>query len=93
MKAIITGITGQDGYYLSKFLLEKGYEIHGLIRRSSSFNTKRIDELIAKYATRGKTFFILLRSSRLIFSKQSNKYNRARRSIQLSCTVTCSRLI
>ena len=56
MKAIITGITGQDGYYLSKLLLEKGYEIHGLIRRSSSFNTKRIDELIAKYATEEKLF-------------------------------------
>lgn len=56
MKAIITGITGQDGYYLSKFLLEKGYEIHGLIRRSSSFNTKRIDELIAKYAIEEKLF-------------------------------------
>jgi len=56
MKAIITGITGQDGYYLSKFLLEKGYEIHGLIRRSSSFNTKRIDELIAKYGTEEKLF-------------------------------------
>tara|TARA_X000001036_G_scaffold384167_1_gene378017 strand:- start:6976 stop:8004 length:1029 start_codon:yes stop_codon:yes gene_type:complete len=56
MKAIITGITGQDGYYLSKFLLEKGYEIHGLIRRSSSFNTKRIDELIAKYAVEEKLF-------------------------------------
>ena len=40
MKAIITGITGQDGYYLSKLLLEKGYEVHGLIRRSSSFNTE-----------------------------------------------------
>ena len=56
MKAIITGITGQDGYYLSKLLLEKGYEIHGLIRRSSSFNTKRIDELIAKYAIEEKLF-------------------------------------
>ena len=56
MKAIITGITGQDGYYLSKLLLEKGYEIHGLIRRSSSFNTKRIDELIAKYVTEEKLF-------------------------------------
>lgn len=56
MKAIITGITGQDGYYLSKLLLEKGYEIHGLIRRSSSFNTKRIDELIAKYGTEEKLF-------------------------------------
>ena len=44
-KALITGITGQDGSYLTEFLLEKGYEIHGLIRRSSTFNTDRIDHL------------------------------------------------
>jgi len=44
-KALITGITGQDGSYLAEFLLEKGYEVHGLIRRSSSFNTGRINHL------------------------------------------------
>ena len=44
-KALITGITGQDGSYLSEFLLKKGYEVHGVIRRSSSFNTGRIDHL------------------------------------------------
>ena len=44
-KALITGITGQDGSYLTEFLLEKGYEVHGLIRRSSTFNTDRIDHL------------------------------------------------
>lgn len=44
-KALITGITGQDGSYLSEQLLEKGYEVHGMIRRSSSFNTERIDHL------------------------------------------------
>ncbi|MDZ4241393.1 MAG: GDP-mannose 4,6-dehydratase, partial [Candidatus Omnitrophota bacterium] len=44
-KALITGITGQDGSYLAEFLLEKGYEVVGLIRRSSSFNTDRIDHL------------------------------------------------
>ncbi len=44
-KALITGITGQDGSYLAEFLLEKGYEVHGMIRRSSSFNTGRIDHL------------------------------------------------
>jgi GDPmannose 4,6-dehydratase len=43
--AFITGITGQDGSYLAEFLLEKGYEVHGLIRRASSFNTARIDHL------------------------------------------------
>ncbi len=44
-RALITGITGQDGSYLAEFLLDKGYEVHGIIRRSSSFNTKRIDHL------------------------------------------------
>ena len=44
-KALITGITGQDGSYLAEFLLKKGYEVHGLKRRSSSFNTQRIDHL------------------------------------------------
>ena len=44
-KAFITGITGQDGSYLAEFLLDKGYEVYGLIRRSSSFNTSRIDHL------------------------------------------------
>ena len=46
-KALITGITGQDGSYLVEFLLDKGYEVWGLIRRSSSFNTGRIDHLYA----------------------------------------------
>jgi len=44
-KALITGITGQDGSYLAEILLDKGYEVHGIIRRSSSFNTERIDHL------------------------------------------------
>src|SRR6516164_8498193 len=44
-KALITGITGQDGAYLAEFLLEKGYEVHGIKRRASSFNTDRIDHL------------------------------------------------
>jgi GDPmannose 4,6-dehydratase len=43
--ALVTGITGQDGSYLAEFLLEKGYEVHGLIRRSSTFNTSRIDHI------------------------------------------------
>lgn len=45
-KALITGITGQDGSYLTELLLEKGYEVHGIIRRASNFNTQRIDHLI-----------------------------------------------
>ena len=44
-KAFITGITGQDGSYLAEFLIGKGYEVHGLIRRASTFNTGRIDHL------------------------------------------------
>ena len=43
--ALITGITGQDGSYLAEFLIQKGYEVHGLLRRSSSFNTARIEHL------------------------------------------------
>ena len=49
-KALITGITGQDGSYLAEFLLEKGYEVHGITRRASIANTARIDHLIAKNA-------------------------------------------
>src|SRR5258706_14137529 len=44
-RALITGITGQDGSYLTEFLLAKGYEVHGLMRRASLFNTDRIDHL------------------------------------------------
>jgi GDPmannose 4,6-dehydratase len=47
-KALITGITGQDGSYLAEFLMEKGYQVHGIIRRSSSFNTGRIEHLYMK---------------------------------------------
>ncbi|MEO1714084.1 MAG: GDP-mannose 4,6-dehydratase, partial [Bacteroidota bacterium] len=44
-KALITGITGQDGAYLSRFLLQKGYQVHGIKRRTSLFNTDRIDSI------------------------------------------------
>ena len=53
-KAIITGITGQDGAYLAEFLLEKGYEVHGIKRRSSLFNTNRIDHLYEKPSIKDK---------------------------------------
>ena len=53
-KVLITGITGQDGYYLATLLLEKGYQVHGTIRRSSSINTNRIDSLISKYSPDGQ---------------------------------------
>ena len=42
-KALITGVTGQDGAYLAEFLIKKGYEVHGIKRRASSFNTQRIE--------------------------------------------------
>ena len=45
-KALITGITGQDGAYLAEFLLEKGYEVHGIKRRTSLINTQRVDHLV-----------------------------------------------
>ena len=57
-KALITGITGQDGSYLAEFLLEKGYEVHGLIRRSSSFNTSRIDHIYQDPHVEGRKLFL-----------------------------------
>jgi len=57
-KALITGITGQDGSYLAELLLEKGYEVHGIIRRSSSFNTGRIDHLYQDPHVNGRTLFL-----------------------------------
>jgi GDPmannose 4,6-dehydratase len=56
-KAFITGTTGQDGSYLIEFLLNKGYEVHGIVRRASTFNTSRIDHLINDSNIFGKTFF------------------------------------
>lgn len=52
-KALITGITGQDGSYLAEFLLSKGYEVHGIIRRASTFNTQRIDHIYKDPHIRG----------------------------------------
>ncbi|MCX7747199.1 MAG: GDP-mannose 4,6-dehydratase [Clostridia bacterium] len=57
-RAFITGITGQDGSYLTELLLEKGYEVHGIIRRSSSFNTKRIDHLFENTEIGNKSLFL-----------------------------------
>ena len=57
-KALITGITGQDGAYLSEFLLKKGYEVHGIKRRSSIFNTSRIDELYQDPHIDGRNFVL-----------------------------------
>ncbi|MGE4169183.1 MAG: GDP-mannose 4,6-dehydratase [Candidatus Margulisiibacteriota bacterium] len=57
-KALITGITGQDGSYLAEWLLEQGYEVHGIIRRSSSFNTDRIDHLYQDRHATGRALFL-----------------------------------
>ena len=57
-KALITGITGQDGSYLTELLLKKGYEVHGIIRRSSSFNTFRIDHLYKDESILNKSLFL-----------------------------------
>jgi GDPmannose 4,6-dehydratase len=57
-KALITGITGQDGSYLAELLLEKGYEVHGIVRRASSFNTGRIDHLYSDPHVNGVRLFL-----------------------------------
>ena len=57
-KALLTGVTGQDGAYLSEFLLKKGYEVHGIKRRSSLFNTDRIDHLYQDPQTQDRTFIL-----------------------------------
>ncbi|MGI0484403.1 GDP-mannose 4,6-dehydratase [Pantanalinema rosaneae CENA516] len=57
-RALITGITGQDGSYLSEFLLEKGYEVHGIIRRTSTFNTDRIDHIYEDPHDQGVRLFL-----------------------------------
>jgi len=57
-KALITGVTGQDGSYLAEFLLQKGYEVHGLKRRSSSFNTGRLDSVYTDLHEHGARFFL-----------------------------------
>src|SRR6267154_5073319 len=56
--ALITGITGQDGAYLAELLLDKGYEVHGIKRRSSLFNTARIDHLFHDQHEEGKPFYL-----------------------------------
>jgi GDPmannose 4,6-dehydratase len=57
-KALISGITGQDGSYLAEFLLQKGYEVHGIIRRSSTFNTKRIMNIFQENGSLNQTLFL-----------------------------------
>jgi GDPmannose 4,6-dehydratase len=95
-KALITGITGQDGAYLTELLISKGYEVHGIIRRASTFNTKRIDHLFENKEVGNKTLFLhhgdLTDSSnlnRLIEKIQPNEiYNLAAQShVQVSFEV------
>ncbi|MFT5175609.1 MAG: GDPmannose 4,6-dehydratase, partial [Gammaproteobacteria bacterium] len=57
-RALITGVTGQDGAYLAEFLLQKGYEVHGIKRRSSSFNTARVDHLYRDRHEEDVNFFM-----------------------------------
>ena len=57
-RALITGVTGQDGSYLAEFLLEKGYEVHGIKRRASSFNTQRLDHIYEDPNTQNRSFFL-----------------------------------
>ena len=57
-KALITGVTGQDGSYLAELLLDKGYEVHGIIRRASTFNTHRIDHIFEDIHTKNASFFL-----------------------------------
>src|SRR5665213_3888508 len=57
-KALITGITGQDGSYLAEFLLEKGYDVQGIIRRASTFNTSRLDEIYDDPHVEGSRFHL-----------------------------------
>src|ERR1700678_1543863 len=57
-RALVTGITGQDGSFLAEFLLAKGYTVHGIIRRASTFNTGRIDRIYVDSHTREAKFFL-----------------------------------
>ena len=69
--ALITGITGQDGSYLAEFLLEKGYEVHGMKRRASLFNTNRIDHIyhvITSYSIHYTKLYDLLIYSIILFA-------------------------
>ena len=56
--ALITGISGQDGSYLAELLIEKGYEVHGIVRRHSTINTSRIDHLFENPKIGGKSLFL-----------------------------------
>ena len=80
--ALITGVTGQDGAYLSEFLLKKGYEVHGIKRRSSLFNSGRIDHLYQDPHIESPSFFFTLRRlNRHYKSYKNNSRGSTRRDI------------
>src|SRR5690625_6711592 len=91
-KALITGITGQDGSYLAEFLLEKGYEVHGVIRRASTFNTSRIDHLYRDQHVNGVRLFLhygdladSVQMVKLLYNLQPDEvYNLDRKSTRLN---------
>ena len=77
MKALITGITGQDGSYLAEFLLKKGYQVHGIKRRSSSFNTDRIDHIYQDPQDEDRKFFFAIKKlSRSKFTEDHREFKR-----------------
>ena len=89
-KALVTGITGQDGSYLAEFLLEKGYEVHGIKRRASLFNTERVDHIYEDPHEKNPKFF--LHYGDLTDSSNLTRIIREvepRRSLQLGCSVAC----
>ncbi len=77
--ALITGITGQDGSYLAELLLDKGYDVHGIVRRSSSFNTDRIEHLYRDPPRSRRPAFSSLRRSRRRHRPARNSHPRAAR--------------
>jgi len=81
-KALITGITGQDGAYLAELLLEKGYEVHGIKRRTSLFNTDRIDHLYRdRHESDVRFFFTSWRYDGYIESDSNHSADAARRNL------------
>ena len=81
-KALIFGVTGQDGSYLTELLLKKKYQVHGVIRRSSSFNTSRINHIYQdRHQKKKKFYFTLWRCNRLNFCFFINQKNFARRNL------------
>ena len=59
-KALITGVTGQDGSYLAEFLLSKNYQVHGILRRTSQFNTQRIEKIYQDPHLKDRNFFYIM---------------------------------